>query len=42
MRLDKKATAGGLRFVLWRGPGRAEMVAGVDEGAVQSVLELSS
>ena len=42
MRLDKKATAGGLRFVLWRGPGRAEMVAGVDEGAVRSVLELSS
>ena len=38
MRLDKKATAGGLRFVLWRGPGRAEIVAGVDENAVRSVL----
>ena len=42
MRLDKKATAGGLRFVLWRGPGRAEIVAGVDENAVRSVLEPSS
>jgi 3-dehydroquinate synthase len=38
MRLDKKATADGLRFVLWRGPGRAEVVAGVDESAVRSVL----
>jgi 3-dehydroquinate synthase len=38
MRLDKKATAGGLRFVLWRGPGRAEIVAGVDEAAILEVL----
>jgi 3-dehydroquinate synthase len=38
MRLDKKATAAGLRFVLWRGPGRAEVVAGVDASAVRSVL----
>ncbi|HET7126640.1 MAG TPA: 3-dehydroquinate synthase [Lysobacter sp.] len=38
MRLDKKATAGGLRFVLWRGPGRAEIVAGVDESSVLDVL----
>lgn len=39
MRLDKKATAGGLRFVLWRGQGRAEIVAGVDESAVLATLE---
>jgi 3-dehydroquinate synthase len=38
MRLDKKATGGGLRFVLWRGPGRAETMAGVDEAAVLAVL----
>jgi 3-dehydroquinate synthase len=38
MRLDKKATSGGLRFVLWRGPGRAEVVGGVDEGTVLDVL----
>ena len=38
MRLDKKATAGGLRFVLWRGAGHAEIVAGVDEKAVLGVL----
>ncbi|MFT3898064.1 MAG: 3-dehydroquinate synthase [Thermomonas sp.] len=38
MRLDKKATAAGLRFVLWRGPGRAEIVGGVDESAVRAVL----
>jgi 3-dehydroquinate synthase len=38
MRLDKKATAEGLRFVLWRGPGRAEVAAGVDEAAVLDVL----
>jgi 3-dehydroquinate synthase len=38
MKLDKKATANGLRFVLWRGPGRAEIVAGVDESSVLGVL----
>ncbi|GAA5005106.1 3-dehydroquinate synthase [Pseudoluteimonas lycopersici] len=38
MRLDKKATASGLRFVLWRGPGRAEIVAGVDENSVRATL----
>jgi 3-dehydroquinate synthase len=38
MRLDKKATAEGLRFVLWHGPGRAEIVAGVDESSVLDVL----
>ena len=38
----QRTDAGGLRFVLWRGPGRAEIVAGVDENAVRSVLEPSS
>jgi 3-dehydroquinate synthase len=38
MRLDKKSLAGGLRLVLWRGAGRAELVAGVDDGAVLAVL----
>ena len=38
MRLDKKATADGLRFVLWRGPGRAEIVAGVEESKVRETL----
>lgn len=38
MRLDKKAAADGLRFVLWDGVGRARMVAGVDEAAVLRVL----
>ena len=38
MKLDKKATANGLRFVLWRGPGFAEIVAGVGESAVLGVL----
>jgi 3-dehydroquinate synthase len=39
MKLDKKATANGLRFVLWRGPGLAEIAAGIDENAVRAVLE---
>lgn len=39
MRLDKKADAAGLRFVLWDGAGRARVVAGVDEAAVLQVLE---
>ena len=38
MRLDKKAQADGLRFVLWDGPGRARVVAGVDPAAVRAVL----
>ena len=38
MRLDKKADAGGIRFVLWDGTGRARLVAGVDESAVLAVL----
>ncbi|KQY51344.1 3-dehydroquinate synthase [Lysobacter sp. Root494] len=39
MRLDKKADAQGLRFVLWDGAGSARVVAGVDEGTVRAVLE---
>lgn len=38
MRLDKKAQASGLRFILWSGPGAAKVVADVDEGAVLAVL----
>jgi 3-dehydroquinate synthase len=38
MRLDKKNTAGVLRLILWRGIGRAEIVAGVDEADVLFVL----
>ncbi|EIL96625.1 3-dehydroquinate synthase [Rhodanobacter sp. 115] len=39
MRLDKKNTAGMLRLILWRGIGRAEIVAGVNEAEVLTVLE---
>ena len=38
MHLDKKAAAGALRFVLWRGPGRAEVVADVAENDVLAAL----
>ena len=38
MRLDKKAAGGGLRFVLWAGPGAAQLVAGVPDDAVLGVL----
>jgi 3-dehydroquinate synthase len=38
MRLDKKAAASGLRFVLWDGPGAARVVADVPEDAVRAVL----
>ncbi len=38
MRLDKKAQASGLRFVLWDGVGRARVVADVPEEAVLGVL----
>jgi 3-dehydroquinate synthase len=38
MRLDKKAQASGLRFVLWDGLGRARVVADVAESAVLAVL----
>ena len=39
MRLDKKNTADTLRLILWRGIGRAEIVAGVDEADVLAVLQ---
>lgn len=38
MRLDKKADAGGLRFVLWDGAGAARVIAGVADEAVLAVL----
>lgn len=38
MRLDKKAAADGLRFVLWDGIGKARVVAGVPDEAVLAVL----
>jgi 3-dehydroquinate synthase len=38
MRLDKKAQAGGLRFILWEGPGRARVAADVEDAAVLGVL----
>ena len=39
MRLDKKAQASGLRFVLWNGAGKARVVADVPEAPVLAVLE---
>ena len=39
MRLDKKNSAGMLRLILWRGIGRAEIVAGVNEIDVLAVLQ---
>jgi 3-dehydroquinate synthase len=39
MRLDKKAQASGLRFVLWDGAGKARVVADVPEAPVLRVLE---
>ncbi|HWI23753.1 MAG TPA: 3-dehydroquinate synthase family protein, partial [Lysobacter sp.] len=38
MRLDKKAQAGGLRFVLWDRAGAARVVADVPESAVLEVM----
>jgi len=38
MRLDKKAQASGLRFITWRGTGRAEITTDVQEDAVLAVL----
>ncbi|HOV95967.1 MAG TPA: 3-dehydroquinate synthase [Thermomonas sp.] len=38
MRLDKKAQASGLRFILWQGPGSAQVVADVPEAAVLQAL----
>jgi len=39
MRLDKKAAADGLRFVLWDGVGRARVVAAVPDETVLRVLQ---
>ena len=39
MRLDKKAQADGLRFIVWDGIGRARVLAGVPEAAVRAVLD---
>ena len=38
MQLDKKATAAGLRLVLWHGAGAARLASGVDAAAVLEVL----
>ena len=38
MRLDKKNRGGRLRLVLWRGVGKAEIVADVDETSIRGVL----
>ncbi|UHQ19716.1 3-dehydroquinate synthase [Lysobacter sp. KIS68-7] len=38
MRLDKKATAGSLRFVLWRGAGKAEITPGVKDADVLAAM----
>ena len=38
MRLDKKAVSGRLRLILWRGPGRAEIVPDVPEAKVAAVF----
>jgi 3-dehydroquinate synthase len=38
MRLDKKADARGLRFVLWDGAGLARIVAGVPDDEVLALL----
>ncbi|MEO9077812.1 MAG: 3-dehydroquinate synthase family protein, partial [Rhodanobacter sp.] len=39
MRLDKKNSANQLRLILWRGVGRAEIVAGVDEARILATLD---
>ena len=38
MRLDKKARAGGLRFIGWEAAGRARLLADVPEDTVLAVL----
>lgn len=42
MRLDKKAAASGLRFILWDAPGAAKVVADVDEQQVLDVLRVAA
>ncbi len=39
MRLDKKSVSGALRLILWRGIGKAEVVAGVDDALIEANLE---
>jgi 3-dehydroquinate synthase len=39
MRLDKKASASGLRFILWEAPGAARIVSDVPEDAVLETLQ---
>ncbi|MEO7936299.1 MAG: 3-dehydroquinate synthase, partial [Dokdonella sp.] len=39
MRLDKKSVSGALRLILWRGIGKAEVVAGVDEALIEEGLK---
>ncbi len=41
MRLDKKAQAGGLRFVLWDRAGAARVVSNIDEADVLDVLHMA-
>ena len=38
MRLDKKAVSGKVRLILWRGVGRAEVVAGVPDADILRIL----
>ena len=38
MKLDKKTLSDRLRLILWRGIGRAEIVDGVDAGAIATCL----
>ncbi len=38
MRMDKKNVSGRLRLILWRGIGRADVVADVDEAVIERVL----
>ena len=38
MKLDKKNLSGRLRLILWRGIGQAEIVEGIDESQIQTVL----
>jgi 3-dehydroquinate synthase len=42
MRLDKKNVAGTLRLILWRGIGRAKIVAGVAEADVLATLQAAA
>ena len=39
MRLDKKSVSGAMRLILWRGIGKAEVVAGVDEALIEESLK---